>query len=58
LDEVPKTVKDVERLYGCSLNQVLKSLVFIGETEAVIAVLPGDKRVDMNKLKKTTILTI
>ncbi len=54
LDEVPKTAQDVERIYGCSLHQVLKTLIFIGETEPVIVVLPGDKRVDMNKLKKTT----
>jgi len=54
LNEVPKTAQDVERIYGCSLHQVLKTLIFIGETEPVIVVLPGDKRVDMNKLKKAT----
>lgn len=54
LDEIPKTAQDVERIYGCSLRQVLKTLIFIGETEPVIVVLPGDKRVDMNKLKKAT----
>lgn len=54
LDEVPKTAQDVERIYSCSLRQVLKTLIFIGEIEPVIVVLPGDKRVDMNKLKKAT----
>ncbi len=52
LDEVPKTAQDVERIYGCELKQVLKTLVFIGETEPVIIVLPGDKRVNINKLKE------
>ena len=52
LNEIPRTAQDVERIYGCSLHQVLKTLIFMGETEPVIIVLPGDKRVDMNKLKK------
>jgi Cys-tRNA(Pro)/Cys-tRNA(Cys) deacylase len=51
-DEVPRTAQDVERIYGCSLHQVLKTLVFIGETEPVVVILPGDKRVDMDKLKE------
>ncbi len=54
LNEVPKTAQDVERIYDCSLRQVLKTLIFIGETEPVIVVLPGDKRVDMDKLKKVS----
>lgn len=48
--EAPKTAQDVERIYGCPLHQVLKTLVFVGEKEPVIVVLPGDSRVDMNKL--------
>ena len=52
LKEIPKSAQDVERLYGCPLNQVLKTLVFIGENEPVVVVLPGDKRVDINKLKE------
>ena len=45
LDEIPRTAQDVERIYGCPLHQVLKTLIFIGETEPIIVVLPGDKRV-------------
>jgi Cys-tRNA(Pro)/Cys-tRNA(Cys) deacylase len=52
LDEVPKSAQDVERLYGCPLHQVLKTLVCVGETKSVIVVLPGDRRVDVDKLKK------
>ena len=54
LREVPKTAKDVERLYGCPLHQVLKTLVFVGKNKPVIAIVPGDKRIDINKLKKVT----
>lgn len=52
LDEVPKTAQDIERIYSCPLHQVLKTLIFIGEIEPVIIVLPGDKRVDIEKLKE------
>lgn len=54
LEEVPKTAKDVERLYSCPLHQVLKTLVFMGETGPVLVVVQGDKRVDLNKLKQVT----
>lgn len=54
LKEIPKSAQDVERLYGCPLNQVLKTLVFIGDNEPIIVVLPGDKRVNTNKLKEIT----
>lgn len=54
LDEIPRTAQDVERIYGCPIHQVLKTLIFIGKTEPVIVVLPGDKRVDMDKLKEVT----
>ena len=32
----------------------MKTLVFVGETEPVLVVLPGDKRVDIEKLKDIT----
>ena len=54
LPEVPKNANDVERLYGCPLKQVLKTLLFIGEKEPVLVVVHGDKRVDLVKLKKIT----
>jgi len=54
LDKIPRTAQDVERIYGCPLHQVLKTLIFIGKTEQIIVVLPGDKRADMNKLKEVT----
>lgn len=52
LNEVPRTTQDVERIYGCPLHQVLKTVIFIGEAEPIIVVLPGDKRVNTDKLKE------
>ncbi len=54
LSEPPRSAKDVERLFGCSLNQVLKAIVLVGKEEPVLAILPGDKRVDFQKLKEIT----
>jgi len=54
LDGTPRTAKDVERIYGCPLNRILKTLVFTGEKESMMVIAPGDKRVDVNKLKKIT----
>jgi Cys-tRNA(Pro) deacylase len=53
LAEEPRSAADVERLYGCSLKQVLKTLLFIGEMP-VLVVLQGDKRVNIEKLKQIT----
>ena len=50
LTEIPKSAQDVERLYGCPLNHVLKTLLFISNEEPILVVVPGDKRVDKNKL--------
>jgi len=52
LKEIPRSAQDVERLYGCPLHQVLKTLVLIGDREPVLVVVPGDKRVNIEKLKK------
>lgn len=53
-EEMPHTASDVERLYGCSLGQVLKTLLFIGDKEPILVVIPGDKKVDLEKLKNAT----
>ncbi len=49
LAAIPKTANDVVKIYGCPLEQVLKTLVFIGRKE-VIVVLQGDKKVNFKKL--------
>jgi prolyl-tRNA editing enzyme YbaK/EbsC (Cys-tRNA(Pro) deacylase) len=35
---------------GCSLEQIVKSLVFVCGTEPVLALLPGDRRADPAKI--------
>jgi Cys-tRNA(Pro) deacylase len=52
LQEVPKTALDIERLYGCSIKQVLKTLVFVTENIPLIVVIQGHKKVDPDKLKQ------
>ncbi|MBI2579859.1 MAG: YbaK/EbsC family protein [Candidatus Aenigmarchaeota archaeon] len=52
LKEVPKSAQDVERLFGCSLHQVLKTLVFVGEKEPLVVVLPGDEKAGIEKLRQ------
>ncbi|MCK5025585.1 MAG: YbaK/EbsC family protein [Nanoarchaeota archaeon] len=51
LDEIPRSAKDVERLFGCPLHQVLKTVVLIGD-KPVIAVIQGDKRISFQKIKE------
>ena len=52
LTSIPITAQDVERLYGCGLNQVLKTLVLESDKGPIIAVLQGNKKLDFNKLKR------
>ncbi|OGK18620.1 hypothetical protein A3G67_02130 [Candidatus Roizmanbacteria bacterium RIFCSPLOWO2_12_FULL_40_12] len=54
LKEVPRTAQDVERLFGCPLEQVLKTLLFIGEKNPILTVLSGDKKVSLKKLENLT----
>jgi Cys-tRNA(Pro) deacylase len=54
LSEPPKSAQDVERLFGCPLHQVLKTLLFIGKEEPVLDVVQGDKKVDLQKLETIT----
>lgn len=52
--EIPKTAKDVERIYNCPLKEVLKALLFIGKTKPFLVVLEGDKKLDYKKLSLAT----
>jgi prolyl-tRNA editing enzyme YbaK/EbsC (Cys-tRNA(Pro) deacylase) len=49
LTEVPETAEDVRRVFGSPLSQVLKTVVFINSVP-VVAVLPGDREVDRDRL--------
>jgi len=39
---------------GCSVGEIAKSVVFVGEKKAVVIIISGDRRVDGAKLSKAT----
>lgn len=48
--EGTKTSQDAADAIGCDVSQILKSLVFTVDDEPVLALLPGDLRLDTAKL--------
>lgn len=45
------TATDVQRACNCTLAQVLKALLFIAGNIPVLAVVPGDRKVDKESLR-------
>jgi len=55
LEEFPEgtpTAKDAARAVGCELGQIVKSLVFDCDNRAVVALIPGDRRADSDKIAR------
>jgi prolyl-tRNA editing enzyme YbaK/EbsC (Cys-tRNA(Pro) deacylase) len=53
LEEFPEgtsTVRDAARAVGCEERDIVKSLVFLCDGRAVLALLPGDRRADPAKI--------
>ena len=48
--EGTKTADDAARAVGCDVSAIIKSLVFKVDDEPVLALVPGDKRLDTTKL--------
>lgn len=48
-DETP-TAADAASAVGCSLDRIVKSLVLVCDGRPVVALVPGDRRVDMSKV--------
>ena len=46
-----KTALDAARAIGCELGQIVKSLVFMADDQPVLALVPGDRRLDENALR-------
>lgn len=44
------TANDAARAVGCELSQIVKSLVFVCDSRPVVALVPGDRRADPDKL--------
>ena len=48
------SARDAARAVGCELEQIVKSLVFICDGAAVLALLPGNRRADAAKVAAAT----
>jgi Cys-tRNA(Pro) deacylase len=48
--EPTKTAEDAARAVGCGLAQIVKSLVFDCDADAVVVLIPGDRRADREKI--------
>lgn len=48
--EGTRTAADAARAVGCEVAQIVKSLVFVADDHAVVALVSGANRVDLDKL--------
>jgi len=48
--EETRTAEDAARAVGCGVAQIVKSLVFVADEQPVVALLPGDRRLDPQRL--------
>ena len=46
------TAADAAAAVGCDLNQIVKSMVLICDSTAVVALVPGDRRCDADKVAR------
>lgn len=52
LEQSARTAQEAADAIGCSIGQIVKSLVFVAGEEPFIALVSGDNRVDVKKLEK------
>ena len=52
LDSGTATAEDAARAAGCSLAQIVKSIVVICDGRPVLALVPGDRRADLDKIAR------
>jgi Cys-tRNA(Pro) deacylase len=45
-----RTAEDAARAVGCRVAQIVKSLVFVADDQPVVALVPGDRRLDPERL--------
>ena len=50
LDAGTATAADAAKAAGCTLDQIVKSIVVICDGRPVLALVPGDRRVDLEKV--------
>lgn len=52
LESGTATAEDAARAAGCSLGQVVKSIVVVCDGRSVVALVPGDRRADLAKVAR------
>jgi prolyl-tRNA editing enzyme YbaK/EbsC (Cys-tRNA(Pro) deacylase) len=52
LEEGTATAEDAARAAGCPIGQIVKSIVVVCDGKAVVALVPGDRRVDLEKVAR------
>jgi prolyl-tRNA editing enzyme YbaK/EbsC (Cys-tRNA(Pro) deacylase) len=52
--EGTRTAADAARAIGCAVDQIVKSLVFVADTDPVLVLTSGGNRVDVVKVGKQT----
>lgn len=52
LEQSTRTAQEAADSIGCSIGQIVKSLVFVANDEPFIALVSGENRVDVKKVEK------
>ncbi|MDQ3066222.1 MAG: YbaK/EbsC family protein [Actinomycetota bacterium] len=52
LESGTATAEDAARAAGCPLAQIVKSLVLVCDGKPVVVLVPGDRRVDLDKIAR------
>ena len=52
LESGTATAEDAARAAGCSLGQVVKSIVVVCDGRPVVVLVPGDRRADLEKIAR------
>ena len=52
LESGTASAEDAAKAAGCTLEQIVKSLVFVCDGRAVVAMIPGDRRADLEKIAR------
>jgi Cys-tRNA(Pro) deacylase len=53
LDAGAATAEEAARAAGATLDQIVKSLVFVCDGRPVVALVPGDRRADVDKIARS-----
>jgi Cys-tRNA(Pro) deacylase len=54
LESATATAEDAARAAGCPLAQIVKSIVVVSDGRSVVALVPGDRRADLQKIARAS----